>query len=98
MTSYLFDEPATDEQFKGYRDLDLTNDERIMANVVAKKISFREFQNVKNRYKQNGWAYSDRLVLEDLYDDIRQYHPKNDIIDSWLPASKTVLDKLWSYK
>ena len=95
MTSYLFDEPATDEQFKGYRDLDLTNNERIMANVVAKKISFREFQNVKNRYRKKGYPHSDDIVLEDLYDDIMHHqHFEDDPSQPWLPASQLILEKI----
>ncbi len=98
MTYNSIDDPdfiyATDEQFKGYCDLDLTNSQWHMAHVVAKKIPFREFQNVKNRYRKKGYPYSDDIVIEDLYDDVRQYHLENDPSEPWLPASQLILEKI----
>tara|TARA_Y100000361_G_C10970064_1_gene243472 strand:- start:87 stop:332 length:246 start_codon:yes stop_codon:yes gene_type:complete len=62
----LFNTPATEEQLKGYCDLDLTNDEWTMAHVVAKKIPHNEFQNV---IKKNP-KLSIGDVLADCYDSI----------------------------
>jgi hypothetical protein len=93
MTYNLLDDPdfiyASDEQFKGYCDLDLTNDEWHMAHIVARKIPYHEFQNVmsNNRKKYKGKYCSPSEVLAECYDDIiaatnnPYYHPNQDESD-----------------
>lgn len=81
MTYNLLDDPdfvyATDEQFKGYCDLDLTNDERHMAHIVAKYISFCEFKRISLNK-----CFSE--TLSDCYDGILEtfnnsyYHPNQE--------------------
>jgi len=62
----LFDAPATEEQLKGYCDLDLTHDERVMSHIVAKKIPYHEFLHVVEASP----TLSVGQVLADCYDDI----------------------------
>ena len=86
MNTYSLDNPdfiyATDEEFKGYCDLNLTKDQWRMAQIVARRIPYHEFlhalDDAKKRYKN----VTPQSVLSDLYDDLASsqhfYHPSFD--------------------
>lgn len=65
---------ATDEQFKGYCDLDLTNEQWHMAHIVARRIPYHEFlhsiDEAKKRYKN----VTPQSVLSEIYDDLATSH------------------------
>jgi len=86
MSNNLLNNPdfiyATDEQFKGYCDLDLTNDQWHMAHIVARKIPYCEFLNCVDQYKKHFKNITLEEALVDTYDEVASsisyYHPNEE--------------------
>tara|TARA_R100000900_G_scaffold139335_2_gene118910 strand:+ start:253 stop:510 length:258 start_codon:yes stop_codon:yes gene_type:complete len=85
MSNNLLNDPdfiyASAEQFKGYCDLDLTNEEWHMAHVVARKIPYDEFFYF-HQHKKDFKNITLEESLIDTYDEIASsipyYHPNEE--------------------